>query len=162
MISIQYITSLSTKRLAQVLFQIFSFSNTLGFASGVCSLISEKPDSAYFTGQIPWVGASGGSCLPSVSHAKGLWSCQEMEEERTGAELSHLLPSLYLPTFLIFFKCLYSEFIKDSSGLGLAQTTVGGAVPGREAEEQKAAGLEGHQERHWGSAKVSSSTSEAH
>lgn len=64
MTSIQYITSLSTKRLAQVLFQIFSFSNTLGFASGVCSLISEKPDSAYFTGQIPWVGASGGSCLP--------------------------------------------------------------------------------------------------
>lgn len=94
-----------------------------------------------------------------MSHAQGLWSCQE---ERTGAELSHLLPSLHLSTFLIFFKCLYTEIIKDSSGLGLAQTAVGGAMPGREAEEQKASRLEGHQERYWGSAKVSSSTSEAH
>lgn len=79
------------------------------------------------------------------------------------AESSHLLPSLHLPHLLgFFFKCLYSEFIKDSSDLGLAQTSVGGVVPGRGAEAQKAAGLEGNQNRHWGSAKDSSSTPEAH
>lgn len=49
-----------------------------------------------------------------------------------GAGASGLPPSQHPCTFLNFLKCLYSEFIKDSSGLGLA-----GRLPAELVEEER-------------------------